>query len=60
MATEMKIVVEPGEGQSLWLGGLGVDFKVPAEATGGAFSIVELPSRMMPKVRSIGAYSLLR
>ena len=45
MATEhqQKIVIEAGEGASVWLGGMGVDFKVPAEMTGGAFSIVEHP-----------------
>jgi quercetin dioxygenase-like cupin family protein len=51
MATEMKIVTEPGEGRSAWLGGVGVDFKIPGEATGGAFSIVEHPldpGRLIP------------
>ena len=51
MATEQKIVVEAGEGESVDLGGLGVDFKIPAEITGGAFSIVEHPldpGRLIP------------
>jgi mannose-6-phosphate isomerase-like protein (cupin superfamily) len=51
MATEQKIVVEAGEGASVWLGGLGVDFKIPAEMTGGAFAIVEHPldpGRLIP------------
>jgi quercetin dioxygenase-like cupin family protein len=51
MATEQKIVVEAGEGASVWLGGVGVDFKSPAEMTGGAFSIVEHPldpGRLIP------------
>ena len=51
MATEQKIVVEAGEGESVDLGGLGVDFKIPAEMTGGAFSIVEHPldpGRLIP------------
>ena len=43
MATEQKIVVEAGEGASVSLGGIGVDFKVPGEMTGGALSIVEHP-----------------
>jgi quercetin dioxygenase-like cupin family protein len=51
MATEQKVVVEAGEGPSVWLGGLGVDFKIPPELTGGAFSIVEHPldpGRLIP------------
>jgi quercetin dioxygenase-like cupin family protein len=51
MATEQKIVVEAGEGASVWLGGLGVDFKIPAEMTGGAFAVVEHPldpGRLIP------------
>ena len=51
MATEMKIHVETGEGHSVDLGGLGVDFKIPGEMTGGAFSIVEHPiepGRLIP------------
>ena len=43
MATELKIVVDAGEGESVSLGGVGVDFKIPAEMTGGAFSVVEHP-----------------
>lgn len=44
-------VVHPGEGGSVWLGGLGVDFKVSGDATGGSFSIVEHPvdpGRLVP------------
>ena len=51
MATEVKIVVEAGEGESVSLGGIGVDFKIPAGLTGGAFSIVEHPldpGRLIP------------
>ena len=51
MATEEKTVIEAGEGGSVWLGGLGVDFKIPAAMTGGAFSIVEHPldpGRLIP------------
>ncbi len=51
MATEMKIVVGPGEGESTSLGGIGVDFKIPAETTDGAFAVVEHPldpGRLIP------------
>jgi quercetin dioxygenase-like cupin family protein len=51
MPTEQQIVVQAGEGESVWLGGLGVDFKIPAGMTGGAFSIVEHPldpGRLIP------------
>lgn len=51
MAAELKVVVEPGEGESVWLGGIGVDFKIPSELTGGVFSIVEHPldpGRLVP------------
>jgi quercetin dioxygenase-like cupin family protein len=51
MPTEQKIVVEADEGASVSLGGLGVDFKIPAAMTGGAFSIVEHPldpGRLIP------------
>jgi quercetin dioxygenase-like cupin family protein len=51
MPTEQQIVVAAGEGESVWLGGLGVDFKIPAGMTGGAFSIVEHPldpGRLIP------------
>jgi quercetin dioxygenase-like cupin family protein len=51
MQTEQKIVVEPGEGASVSLGGVGVDFKIPAEMTDGAFAIVEHPvepGRLVP------------
>jgi len=37
------IVVKPGEGSSVWLGGLGVVFKVSGADTGGAFAVVEHP-----------------
>lgn len=51
MATELKTVTAPGEASSVWLGGIGVDFTIPAELTGGAFSIVEHPldpGRLVP------------
>jgi quercetin dioxygenase-like cupin family protein len=38
-----QFILTPHEGKSVWLGGLGVDFKVAAEQTGGLFSIVEHP-----------------
>src|SRR5512146_1823504 len=37
------IVVLPGEGQSVRLGGLGVVFKLLASDTGGTFALVEHP-----------------
>src|SRR5215471_17307843 len=37
------IVVEPGKGRSVWLGGMGVVFKVSGANTGGAFAVVEHP-----------------
>ncbi len=44
-------IVRRGEGEAVSLGGLGVDFKVAGNATGGAFSIVEHPveaGRLVP------------
>jgi len=38
-----EFVLAPHEGKSVWLGGLGVDFKITGEQTGGSFSIVEHP-----------------
>jgi hypothetical protein len=37
------IVVKPGEGRSVWLGGMGVVFKVSGSDTGAAFAVVEHP-----------------
>ena len=34
-----EFVIAPHEGKSVWLGGLGVDFKIAGEQTGGLFSI---------------------
>jgi mannose-6-phosphate isomerase-like protein (cupin superfamily) len=51
MATEQQSVIEAGAGASVSLGGVGVDFKIPAELTGGAFAIVEHPlepGRLIP------------
>jgi quercetin dioxygenase-like cupin family protein len=38
-----EFLISPQDGQSIWLGGLGVHFKVASEQTGGSFSIVEHP-----------------
>ena len=38
-----QFMLTPQEGKSVWLGGLGVDFKLAGEQTGGLFSIVEHP-----------------
>jgi mannose-6-phosphate isomerase-like protein (cupin superfamily) len=37
------VVVKPGEGRSVRLGGMGVVFKVSGADTGGAFAVVEHP-----------------
>jgi len=37
------LVVRPGEGRSVSLGGMGVVFKVSGADTGGAFAVVEHP-----------------
>lgn len=50
-ATQQRIVMEPDEGETVWLGGLGVIFKIAAEETGGAFAVVEHPiepGRLVP------------
>lgn len=38
-----EFVLPSHEGKSVWLGGVGVDFKIAGEQTGGLFSIVEHP-----------------
>jgi quercetin dioxygenase-like cupin family protein len=43
VARERNLVVEPGAGARVKIGGVGVDFKIWGEQTGGAFSIVEHP-----------------
>ena len=43
-APTITIVVKPGEGHSVSLGGMGVVFKVPGTATGGAFAVGNTPS----------------
>lgn len=35
--------LEPGEGELVDLGGVGVHFKIRSEKTGGAFAVVEHP-----------------
>jgi hypothetical protein len=37
------IVVKSDEGRSVWLGGMGVVFKLSGADTGGAFAVVEHP-----------------
>ena len=37
------VVVKPSEGRSVWLGGMGMVFKVSGADTGGAFAVVEHP-----------------
>ena len=56
--TQQRIVVAPDEGETVWLGGLGVIFKVAAEETGGAFAVVEHPieaGRLVPPGGTQGA-----
>jgi quercetin dioxygenase-like cupin family protein len=38
-----KLVVKPEEDRSVWLGGMGVVFKVSGAETRGAFAVVEHP-----------------
>ena len=45
------VVIGRGEGRSVWLGGIGVDFKISGELTGGSFAVVEHPieaGRLVP------------
>lgn len=49
--TKHPLVVEPGEGELISLGGLGVHFKIEGKATGGLLAIVEHPieaGRLVP------------
>jgi mannose-6-phosphate isomerase-like protein (cupin superfamily) len=46
-----KLMIRPGEGRSVWLGGLGVRFLLGGDQTGGRYSLVEHP--MQP--RALGA-----
>ncbi len=43
MESEARRVIAPGEGQSVWLGALGVVHKISGLDTGGSFSVVEHP-----------------
>lgn len=46
-----KLILKADEGRSVWLGGLGVDFKIGGEQTGGAFAVIEHPlepGRLVP------------
>jgi mannose-6-phosphate isomerase-like protein (cupin superfamily) len=50
-AVPQELVVRGGEGRSVWLGGLGVDFKISGERTAGLFAVVEHPieaGRLVP------------
>lgn len=38
-----RLAVLPDDGDRLWLGGIGVDFKIRGEETGGQLAIVEHP-----------------
>jgi quercetin dioxygenase-like cupin family protein len=42
-AIEKRLVVGANEGNVVWLGGVGVQFKVDGDDTSGAFSVVEHP-----------------
>ncbi len=45
------ILIPPGDAKSVWLGGIGVVFKISGEETGGLFSVVEHPiepGRLVP------------
>jgi mannose-6-phosphate isomerase-like protein (cupin superfamily) len=46
-----RVVVQPGEGRAVSLGGMGVVFKISGAETGGAFAVVEHPiepGRLVP------------
>jgi quercetin dioxygenase-like cupin family protein len=43
MSMATRVVVEPGAGEVIHLGGLGVIGKIAAEDTGGSFAVVEHP-----------------
>lgn len=43
--TEGRFVIPPGEGETVWLGGLGVVRKISGGETGGQFAVVEHPLR---------------
>jgi mannose-6-phosphate isomerase-like protein (cupin superfamily) len=50
----MKAGIGKGEGEIVWMGGVGVVYKIPASATGGAFSLIEhvvKPGAMTPPHR---------
>jgi mannose-6-phosphate isomerase-like protein (cupin superfamily) len=43
ITTVPRLVVKPGEGRSVWLGGMGVVYKISVADAGGAFATVEHP-----------------
>jgi quercetin dioxygenase-like cupin family protein len=48
---QQLLIVEPGEGERVDIGGMGVDFKVWGRSTGGRLSVVEHPmepGRLVP------------
>lgn len=47
----MSRVIEPGAGDSVWIGGLGVQFKLRSSESGGTVAIVEHPL----KPKALGA-----
>ncbi len=45
------LLIAPGDAKAIWLGGLGVVFKISGEETGGLFAVVEHPiepGRLVP------------
>ncbi len=57
------LVVRPGEGRSVSLGGMGVVFKLSGADTGGAFAVVEhpiQPGRLVLPQRTTSAPSRVR
>ncbi len=47
----VALLIPPGDARAVWLGGLGVVYKIRAEETGGLFSVVEHPiepGRLVP------------
>lgn len=50
-ATDEDYSLKPGGGKSVWLGGIGVEFKISGDQTGGLLSVVEHPidpGRLVP------------
>ncbi len=47
-SSRARIVLSPDEGETVWLGGLGVRFMIDGKQTGETFALVEHP--MKPRV----------